>query len=1033
VTPDDLLPRVLARLAERTARPRCTYRVQFHKDSTFRMAAGVAPYLAALGVSHLYASPYLKARPGSTHGYDIADHGSFNPEIGDQADYDAMVDALRAHGMGQILDIVPNHMGIAGGLNTWWVDVLENGRASAFARFFDIDWDPIEPDLRNKVLLPVLGDQYGRVLESGELGLAFDGAAFWVTYYDNRFPVNPRSMPLILSHRVDQLAEALGAPEPVGAGGVVAPTAPAAVHPALVEYQSIMTAVKNLPTRHETDPMRVAERHREKEVIKRRLAALCESEPKVRRFIDDNVAIFNGRKGDPRSFDLLDQLLDEQVYRLAYWRVAAEEINYRRFFDVNDLAAIRMDDPAVFEATHRLILELLRTGKVDGLRVDHPDGLFDPLGYFRRLQRAHLRQVCEDVAGADPAARALLDDLVARLEARAAEDPAGPAARPLFLVIEKILMPDEALPPTWPVSGTVGYEYLNLLGGLFVDPSEARRLDDLYAKVIGERIDFRDLVYTCKKLVMYTALASETNVLGRQLDRISERHRWSRDFTRYSLTQSLREIIACFPVYRTYVCAPIDAVSDSDRRYIELAVRQARRRNPQTDASIFDFIRDVLLLRFRDGISEEDRNLQRDFVMKFQQVTGPVTAKGVEDTAFYRYNRLVSVNEVGGDPERLGLPVEAFHKMNRERLERWPGSLGTTSTHDTKRSEDARARIHVLSEVVRDWRMAVTFWRRLNAPLKREVDGMPAPSDNDEYLLYQTLVGSWPLENPTGEALAAYRERIQQYMAKATREAKFNTSWINPNADYDKAVADFVAAVLDDRPANRFVRSLREFQARIVPHGLLNSLAQTVLKLASPGVPDIYQGAEVWDFSLVDPDNRRPVDFEARRAWLEELRRRVSAGDLAGLAAELAGRLGDPRTKLYVVHRCLAARRDDPDLFARGAYLPLEPTGARSANLIGFARHLGGAGEARPRGALVVVPRFTVRLARRPGALPIGHDVWGESFVPVPAALLGRRFVDRFTGLALEPESREGRTGFAAAALFARFPAALLVSEDHGA
>lgn len=1026
---DTTRARILTRLEAGVARPRATYRVQFHKAFTFRDAAAIAPYLAALGVSHLYASPFLKARPGSTHGYDIVDHGVLNPEIGSEADYDAMAAALREQGLGQILDIVPNHMGVGDEANRWWLDVLENGPASPYAPFFDIDWNPLKEELRNKVLLPVLGDQFGQVLENQELQLTLDEQGFWVRYHDRRFPIAPRSVARILEHRIEQLAQALGTPAPVGAG---APSEPATVPQALAEYQSIITAIDNLPPREETDPVKVALRHREKEVIKRRLVALCQEEPRILEFIKDNVRIFNGSKGDPRSFDRLDELLADQAYRLAYWRVAAEEINYRRFFDVNDLAAIRMNDARVFEATHRLVLDLVKAGKVHGLRIDHPDGLFDPLGYFQALQRARIRQEVEAEVGgggdgAGESRSALVERLVADLGALAAVDPASVVARPLFLVVEKVLGPGEPLPAQWPVSGTTGYEFLNVLGGLFVAKDETRRIDEVYERLIGRRIPFRDLVYECKKLIMYVSMASETNVLGHELNRLSERNRWSRDFTLYSLTQALREIIACFPVYRTYVSPTKDLVSDRDRAYVEQAVHAAKRRNPAIDASIFDFIKNVLLLRFPTRLSEEDRAMQREFVGKFQQVTGPVTAKGVEDTAFYRYNRLVSLNEVGGEPDRMGTTAAEFHRMNWERLERWPGSLATTSTHDTKRSEDVRARITVLSEVARDWRAAVSLWRRMNARKKAEVDGAPAPDANEEYLLYQTLVGSWPLEGASGEALAAYRERIQAYMAKATKEAKVNTSWVNPNPGYDGAVRDFVAALLDDAPGNRFLPELAAFAGRITRFGLMHSLAQTVLKLASPGVPDIYQGTEWWDFSLVDPDNRRPVDYPSRARALEAMRARIAEDGPGPLAAELAASLADPRTKQFVLHRTLEARREAPELFHRGAYLPLEAEGSRAAHVLGFVRHRPDGGE--PFGTvLAVVPRLATRLVRTPEGLPVGPDVWGDTFVPLPVEVGGHAFVNRFTGERLSVEQRGGRAGLLLAALLAQFPVALLVS-----
>ncbi|HWP35198.1 MAG TPA: malto-oligosyltrehalose synthase [Thermodesulfobacteriota bacterium] len=974
--------------------PTGTYRVQFNRDFTFARAQQLVDYLHLLGVSDLYASPYLQARPGSPHGYDITDHNALNAEIGSDAEHAALAEALRARGMGQLLDIVPNHMGIVGGANAWWLDVLENGRSSPYAGYFDIDWEPATPELRNKVLLPVLGDQYGRVLENQELALRFEQGAFFITYYDNRWPVAPRSYGQILEFRLETLEAELGADSP-----------------AMQEYRSILTAVRHLPPSERTEPEPVAERQREKEVIKRRLAALCEAEPRVRRFVEENVRILNGVKGDPRSFDRLEALLDAQNYRLSHWRVAAEEINYRRFFDINDLAALRVERPEVFQATHRLILRLVAEGKVTGLRVDHPDGLYDPEGYFATLQRA-----CAEALGLHP-------------------DPAEPRA--VYLVAEKILARGEALPASWPVHGTTGYEALNAINGLFVDSRSARALQELYSRFTGLRQSFEELVYEKKKLIMRVSLSSEVNVLGTMASRICQRRREARDFTRSSLTEAIAEIIASFPVYRTYVRAEAgpEGVSAQDRAYIEVAVARAKRRNPATSAVIFDFLRDLLLLRFPDRLPEAEREAQVAFVMRFQQTTGPVMAKGLEDTAFYVYNRLVSLNEVGGDPGRFGLPPAAFHDFCRERQARWPHALTTLATHDTKRGEDTRARINVLSELPREWRARLARWATLNQRHKREVDGQPAPDRNEEYLFYQTLLGAWPFE-PEGRPMdraahEAFCERIERYMQKATKEAKVNTSWVNPNQAWDEAVRHFVRAVLDPAPDNPFLEDFRPFQRRVAEFGIWNSLAQTLLKLAMPGVPDTYQGTELWDLSLVDPDNRRPVDYAHRERLLARLlaRARELRGEPGALARELVERRHDGAIKLYLVHRALVFRRERPALFgAAGGYLPLEATGLRREHVCAFARRVEESGEA----AVVAVPRLVVRLLGGEPRPPLGVAVWEDTAVAAPPGdRPGQRYRNVLTGEGVEVRRGEGgRPVLPLAALLSSFPVALLERES---
>jgi (1->4)-alpha-D-glucan 1-alpha-D-glucosylmutase len=999
--------------------PSATYRLQFNRQFTFTDALRLVAYLDSLGISDIYASPYLKARAESTHGYDIADHNQLNQVVGSEADYDALVHELHARDMGQILDIVPNHMGIGESSNTWWMDVLENGPSSRYAPFFDIDWHPLKDELENKVLLPILGQQYGRVLENCELVLSYEDGAFFLHYWQTELPINPRTYVDILRVPLELLIETFGDE-----------------HDHVLEYQSIMTGLEHLPPRTETERAKVIERGREKEILKRRLATLAESSPEVHAAIEQTIQQFNGERGDPRSFDMLDALIERQAYRLSYWRVAAEEINYRRFFDVNDLAAIRMDRTEVFEATHKLVLQLLAEGKISGLRIDHIDGLWDPAGYFRRLQQHYL-----ELKG------------VGSRELGVGKVPQPPTPnsqlpKPLYIIAEKILARGERLPDDWAIHGTSGYDYLNALNGIYVDGSTEKRFSEIYADFIGTRLRFDDLVYATRKQIMQVSMASEINVLAYQLNRISEHNRYYRDFTLYSLREALREAIACFPVYRTYIVATTEQVEERDRIVIETAVNRARSRNPTVDPSIYAFLRDILLLRYPDTLDPAAREEQRTFVMKFQQITGPVMAKGMEDTAFYIYNRLTSLNEVGGEPQRFGATVAAFHRQNQERLRDWPAAMLATSTHDTKRSEDVRARINVLSELPEQWRKALTRWSRLNRRKKIEVDGKPAPSRNEEYLLYQTLLGAWPFEPTTddrrwttdrttpqwsvvGGRWSVVVERIQAYMVKAIREAKVNTSWLNPNTSYDEAVRAFVAAILEDTPSNRFLADFRSLQATIAHFGAFNALSQTLLKLTSPGVPDIYQGSEIWDFSLVDPDNRRPIDYDLRTWWLGELI--DSRGSRSELARRLVDSKADGRIKLYLTHRALRFRRDHAELFRAGSYTPLEASGDAFEHIVAFSRTLerssarSGSAVAEPdQEALVVVPRLLAKRLREIDALPLGESAWGDALLALPGATPGQRYRNIFTDQIHRAIERDGAVGMALADLLEHFPVALL-------
>ncbi len=1015
--PSSTLPRVSEETSLQARIPRATYRVQFGKSFTFRQALELVPYWDELGISDLYASPFFKPCDAEGAGYDVCDHGAFNPAIGTAEDFEALSASLRERSMGLLLDVVPNHMGISSH-NPWWMDVLENGPSSPYSCFFDIDLHPAKPELENKVLLPILEDQYGKVLEDGKFELRLEEGAFYIYYYEHRLPVAPRTYSQILGVSQEALVQALGKE-----------------NEHLQEFQSILTALSYLPSQTELTAEKLEERMREKEVIKRRIAHLCQNSAEVKAAVDEAVHSFNGQSGDPRSFDLMDGLIGAQAYRPAFWRVAADEINYRRFFDINHLAAIRMELPRVFADAHRMIFDLLAEGKITGLRIDHPDGLWNPTHYFHQLQKYYVLRRIQSRRGPAEAAPADLssppseEEIQIWLAELAGRDEA--AGWPLYVVAEKILCEGEPLPRDWAVYGTTGYDFLNQVNGLFVDRGNLRSFDRIYSHFIGTQIPYRNLLNSSKKMIMLISLASEIHALSHALERLSEKNRGYRDFTLNSLTFVLREIIACLPVYRTYINGP-ENVPERDAAYTEAAVGEAKRRNPRTAESIFDFIRDVLLLRNLSHFPEEDRLRLIQFVMKFQQVTGPVMAKGLEDTAFYVYNRLVSLNEVGGHPEEFGVSAADFHRQNEERRKDWPHSLLATSTHDTKRSEDARARINVLTEIPGEWRAAVNRWSRWNAPKKTPVDGQPAPDRNDEYLLYQALIGAWPMESPVGpqlfppEEFSQFRERIAAYMRKATLEAKVHTSWINPNEEYDLAVKNFVHRLLDDGGKNRFLGDLQAFSRRVAFFGQWNSLSQVLLKLACPGVPDFYQGTELWDLSLVDPDNRRPVDYPKRRAMLVDMKKRMesSGRDLVPLARELLETSWDGRIKLYLIWRTLQFRRRAPLLFSGGSYVPLEGRGEKEAHLVAFARTFG------EDSIVVGVPRLVVGLLGGKEDPPLGEAAWKDTRLRVPEGWVGRRYGNLFTGEELAVQNGAEGAGVFLRDLFGNFPVALLERLD---
>ncbi|MEO8726344.1 MAG: malto-oligosyltrehalose synthase [Acidobacteriaceae bacterium] len=973
--------------------PRATYRLQFNTEFTFEHAIAIVPYLKLLGVSHVYASPVLQSRSGSAHGYDITDHNKIDPELGGEELFGAFVEELRANGMGIILDFVPNHMGIGAG-NQWWRDVLKNGRCSQFAQYFDIDWEPLKPEQRNKVLLPILAAPYGEELESGKLKLELDlrNAELVTAYFEHRFPIALNSVPLIFA----------------GAEGQAAMPA------------ELMARLRELPANCSTKAGEAQRRQQLTPALEADLRAWLATE-EGHRAASRAIARLNGKPGTGASFDHLHQLLEAQAYRLAFWRVSGEEINYRRFFDVNDLAGLRQEVPEVFAGTHVLLRRMLAAKQVDGVRIDHVDGLYNPLQYLIRMQ---LLGVAAEVCGAAPCAPTGENGIELAIQNGAKETQYSRKAAPLYCVVEKILEPGEQLPEEWPVHGTSGYEFLNLVNGIFIDGANAQRFTRIYERFTGLTERVRDLIYSSKKLIMHVAMSSEIYVLSHMLTAISAADRYARDFTPKTLRDAMRETIACFPVYRTYIDER-GQYTARDREYVESAIRAAKRRNPGTSGSVFDYLRSVLLLEHKRSMSDEkatreDYEGKLHVALKFQQLTGPVMAKGLEDTVCYVYNRFISANEVGGSPAVFGVSLDDFHAGNRLRASLWPHSMLATSTHDTKRSEDVRARLNVLSEMPTAWSARALKWKRMNKPRRIQLrDGRIVPDPNEEYLLYQTLVGSVPLglREGNGEVRENFVRRMQQYMNKAAHEAKVNLSWMNDDPEYVHALEEFVASILSGPGAARgesaFVNDLLSFEAEIAYHGALNSLSQTLLKLTVPGVPDIYQGTELFDFSLVDPDNRRAVDYRERQTQLEALRMRAPG---AQFCRELLDDIHSGRAKIFVITRALQLRQELAELFAAGDYLPLKVRGERARHVIAFARSY------RDEQIVVAVPRFTGSLMRGRTAPPLG-EVWGNTALELSEGL----YQNPLTG-----EQLVIRGQLPCRDLFRDFPVALLRGQAHG-
>lgn len=947
--------------------PVATYRFQFNKGFTFAQARGLVSYLCRLGISDLYASPIFQARQGSLHGYDATDPTQFNPELGTEQEFEELSRELKSHQMGLLLDIVPNHMA-ASPENPWWVDLLENGPASPYADFFDVDWRPPGGMVTNQVVLPILGKPYYETLESGELTLALDEAGLHVRYYEQRLPLEIKSYGMVLSRIVKALTSGRGAG-----------------HPALAQLQQLTADLEALPPYYYTTSDEIAARHQAGQTVKERLLSLVNTSPQIKRFLDDSLDSFNGKQGAPQSFDSLDWLLSQQPYQLLFWETGREVMNYRRFFDITDLVGVRVEIPHVFEAAHRLALRLAREGKVTGLRIDHIDGLYDPLEYLRQLQA----RLVSSTTGAN--------------------DAAG-----FYVVVEKILSGGEALPEDWPAAGTTGYEFLNALNAVFVDQAGFECLVAAYNQMTGSSESFSEVVYARKKQVIQELFHGEAQRLGHYLARLAQQDRYACDLPQPQLTRALLEITACLPVYRTYTRN--SQISTPDQQYAEEAVAEARTRSPQLEGRALDFVKRTLLGDWPAWLSEEQREVWSDFVSHWQQFTGPAMAKGFEDTSLYAYNPLISLNDVGGEPTAERLSVEAFHQHNAARQSQWPHTLNATSTHDTKRSEDVRARINVLSEIPDEWTRCLNRWGRWNRAKKPEVGGQPAPDASMESLLYQTLVGGWPLAQ---EEAPQFKQRLKEYLLKAAREAKTYTSWLAQNGEYEDALLGFAGSILENAPDNRFLADFLKLQKRIAFYGAFNSLSQVLLKIAAPGVPDFYQGTELWDFSLVDPDNRRPVDFPGRARFLDEIAQPETRKSKAWIKG-LLDSWEDGRIKLYVTYQALRWRSEGQELFSQGDYIPVEAEGQRKEHICAFIRRYG------ERWALIVAPRLLTRLVRA-GRPPLGKRVWGEDSLLLPPGA-PEQWLNGFTG-DTTPVSRETHQA-PLSAVFERFPVALLLGGD---
>jgi (1->4)-alpha-D-glucan 1-alpha-D-glucosylmutase len=946
--------------------PLATYRLQFSESFRFNDARALIPYLSRIGVSDVYASPIFKARPGSTHGYDLIDPGQLNPELGTKEDFGALVAEVQAHGMGWLQDIVPNHMAYSSD-NWMLMDLLENGPRSRFYNFFDIFRDHPDPELQRRLLAPFLGGTVEELLQRGELQLSLDAQGLAIRYFDWRFPLHLPTYETVLWHGQGQLSGSMAGDDPP-----------------LQEFAELRDTFIRLS---DTDDS--ADKRRQLAQAKQTLWRLYNDDAMINIYLDGVLEAYNHPPVGPVEQNPLFMLLERQLFKLVHWRTAHTQINYRRFFYITDFIAMRTQDPKVFHAIHEKIFELARGGVFTGLRIDHVDGLYNPRGYLAALRKA---------------------------------------LPECYIIVEKILELYEFLAAEWPIQGTSGYKFCNYVNGVFCDRRNEEAFTSLYQRFIGSEPDYEQLLYDEKKKILEWRMGGEIVYLTHLAMQLSD----GDDPEAYeSMKRALTALMAAFPVYRTYVDA--HQFTERDRTMLADAIDKARQRCSEcwsdidravelllpepagelahtTETSASRAVGSAVLERVQtqDVLAVEAR---RHLLMRFQQFTGPAMAKGFEDTLLYVYNRLLSLNEVGGDPHTFGLAIEQFHEFNERRARDWPHAMSATSTHDSKRGEDARARINVLSEIPDRWEQAIARWTQMNEPLKQRLDGMTAPHPNDEYLLYQTLIGALPFEPVEQEG---FTQRIKDYLIKAVREAKTFTNWVDTNPQYEDACATFVERLLDRSSDNRFWADFEAFQQEIAEYGIYNSLSQTTLKMTCPGLPDFYQGTDLWDFSLVDPDNRRPVDFPKRARLLDELER-MSPDEQSELLKGLVSAKQDGRIKLMLIHKGLQARRRNRDLFDRGDYLTASVHGSRAEHVVAFFRTL------RDRHALVVVPRFLTSLVR-PSEPPLGKRVWQDTRIDLPENA-SKGWTDAITGktLNISPEAFLGD-------ILSEFPVAILLN-----
>jgi (1->4)-alpha-D-glucan 1-alpha-D-glucosylmutase len=923
--------------------PSATYRIQFTPQFGFENAKAIAAYLADLGISDLYASPIFKARSGSTHGYDIVDATQLNPELGTNESFDELVSEVQSLGMGWLQDIVPNHMAYSSE-NDYLMDVLEHGPDSSYTDYFDLSWNAPFGDRQEQILAPLLGDFYGASLENGHIQLQYEENGLTVNYYSLKLPLRLESYTKFITHNLGKLTRTLGRN-----------------HPDFIKLLGILYILKNVPSE-------VAGKQRQDQIafIKGLVWELYTTNDVIREFIDENIETFNGEPGNSESFNLLDELLNDQFYRLAFWKVGAEEMNYRRFFTVNELISVKVEELRVFNNTHNFIQKLVEEGKFTGLRIDHIDGLYNPIQYLERL-----REKMGDV----------------------------------YITVEKILELTEDLPKDWGIEGTSGYDFLNYVNGVFCQVENELPFDKIYQNFIGSRADYASIVKDKKHLILEKNLAGDIDNLALLLKNVSSKYRYANDFTLNGLKRAIAEVLTLFPIYRTYITP--DGIGDSDRTTIQKVIDRAKEQTPLLQHEL-TFIEKLMLLEFDNSLTQTEREQWIYFVLRMQQYSGPLMAKGVEDTTLYVYNRLLSLNEVGGNPGHFGIDLAKFHAFNKQHQATWPYTMNTTATHDTKRGEDVRARLNVLSEIPEEWEQQVNTWSAINRGHRSDRHGFAIPDRNDEYFLYQTLVGAFPF---TEDEHTFFVERVKDYIIKAIREAKVHTAWLRADSEYEEACTSFIEKVLDPSLSKEFLEVFRPFQQRIADYGIFNSLSQTLLKITAPGVPDFYQGTELWELSLVDPDNRRPVDFEQRRTYLSAIREQVKT-DILGLIEELLKHKTDGRIKLFLTAQLLQARTNYVSLFQDGDYLPLEVQGTYANHIIAFARREGN------QTAIAIAPRFLTSLIQ-PGENPLGESVWQDTHLQLPPGT----WKNVITQQPLQPTET-----LSIATALAHFPVALLVS-----